>query len=77
MPPQNGRSGGLTRIYARIHARIHCVATPDAGDLNIHDELEQIDIDNFIATLAEGAISIASREQQRGDNEGSRVREGL
>ena len=73
MPPQNGRSAGLTRI----HARIHCVATPDAGDLNIHDELEQIDIDNFIATLAEVAISIASREQQRGDNEGSRVREGL
>jgi hypothetical protein len=77
VPPQNGRSGGLTRIHARIHARIHWVATPDAGDLNIHDELEQIDIDNFIATLAEVAISIASREQQRGDNEGSRVREGL
>ena len=54
-----------------IHARIHCAATPDITDLDGHDELERIDIDNFVSTLAEVASSVARREQEGGDLEGS------
>ena len=66
VPPQKRPPEGLTCI----HPRIHCVATPDTGDLNSYDELDCIDIDYLISTLAEVAISIARREQRRGDHEG-------
>ena len=65
-PDESGGENGLTPI----HGRIHCVATPDDDHSNGHDELERIDIDNFLSTLAEIAISVARREQQCGDHEG-------
>jgi hypothetical protein len=56
VPPQNDRSEGLTCI----HARIHCVATPDTGEE--HSEADLIIINNFLNTLAEIALAVASRE---------------
>ena len=53
-PPPNG----LTSIPARIH----CVATQD--QVGPENEIEQMAIDNFLQTLGEIAISIASREHE-------------
>ena len=63
---RNGTRDGLTPI----HPRIHYPATPDTDDQEGHDELDRIDINNFLSTLAEVAISVARREQQRGNHEG-------
>ena len=73
VPPQKRPPEELTCI----HAGIHYTATPDTGDLNSYDELDRIDIDNLISTLAEVAISIARREQQCGDHESSSLHKGL
>ena len=56
-PDPSGGQPGLTSI----HRRIHCAATPATDELNGHDELERIDIDNFLSTLAEVAVSVAQR----------------
>ena len=72
MPPRKRPPEGLTSI----HASIHCAATPDAGDLNGNDELDRIDIDNFLCTLAEIVGSVAQREQQCGEHEGSSLHKG-
>ena len=70
--PQKRPSEGLTSI----HRRIHCTATPDTGDLEGHEELDHIDIDNLINTLAEVAISVARREQQSGGHESGSLHQG-
>ncbi len=45
-----------------IHAGIHCSATTDSvGAVN---ELDEIAINNFLDTLAEVALAIASRKQR-------------
>ena len=46
---------GLTRI----HARIHCAATPDTGEE--YSELDLMAIDNFIDELANITVSIIRR----------------
>ena len=69
---RNGRQKGLTPI----HGRIHWPATPDTDEVNGHDELERIDIDNFLSTLAEIAAAIARREQQDNDHESGSVHQG-
>ena len=51
--PQNG--------LTPIHMRIHCAATPDTVDGG--NELDQIDIDHFLDTLAEVAMAIVRRRQ--------------
>ena len=63
--PANDDRNALTCI----HGRIHCVAIRDTGDINRHDELDHIDIENFITTLAEVVVSIARREGGGGDHE--------
>ena len=68
--PQDRRPEGLTCIPLRIH----CPATPDAPE--DVDELDRIDIDNFLSTLAEVAFAVARREQQPGDHEGRGLRTG-
>ena len=68
--PQKPHSEGLTSI----HTRIHCATTPDTSGKA--DELDSIDIDNLINTLAEVAISVARREQQRGDHESGSLHPG-
>ena len=50
---------GLTRI----HARIHCVATPDWGEHS--SESEEIMLDAFIETLADVAMAVAVRRLAR------------
>jgi hypothetical protein len=51
VPPQ-----GLTRIRPGIH----CSATTDTGgELN---ELEQLQVNHFLQTLAEIALAVASRQ---------------
>ncbi len=69
--PQKRPINGLTPI----HGRIHCVATPDTGDLSRYDELDRIDIENFLTTLAEVATAIVRREQQE-DHESSSIHQG-
>ena len=59
-----------------IHTRIHCAATQDTTETNGHDELERIDIDNFLSTLAQVATAIARREQQLNDNESRSIHPG-
>ena len=70
--PQNDSPNGLTCI----HPRIHCTATPDSDEVNDHDELERIDIDNFLSTLAEVAAAVARRERQSKDHESGCVHQG-
>ena len=53
---ENDSPEGLTCI----HGRIHCAATPDTDELDL-SETDQVIIDNFLDTLAEIAISVASR----------------
>jgi hypothetical protein len=52
----NAQPEGLTRIRPRIH----CSATTDTGEEL--DELEQMQIDHFLNTLAEIALAVASRQ---------------
>ena len=54
----NGDSQGLTCI----HGRIHCGATPDT-DAPDYTEAERVMVDNFIKTLAEVAVSAATRKR--------------
>ena len=56
-PGESGLENGLTPI----HQRIHCAATNGAPDTD--DELDQIDIDNLLKTLAEVALAIARRKR--------------
>ena len=56
--PEIGPEGRLTCIYQGIH----CVATPDTT--GGEDELYQIQIDNFLNTLAEVALAVARRREQ-------------
>ena len=51
------------KALTSIHTRIHCVATQDTSDGV--DELDRIEIDNFLDTLAEIAMAIAKRKEQR------------
>ena len=44
-----------------IHARIHCAATQDT-DAPQYTETERVIIDNFLNTLAEVAIAVATRK---------------
>ena len=67
--PIRGRNGTHDGLIP-IHPRIHYTATPDTDDREGDDELDRIDIENFLSILAEVAISVARREQQRGDHEG-------
>ena len=57
MPPQNGRIEGLTSI----HPRIHWPATTDTAAPE-YTEIERVIIDNFLNTLAEVAIAVATRK---------------
>ena len=51
-PPQ-----GLTGV----HARIHCAATPDTTE-DGYSETDIIIVNNFLNTLAEIALAVASRQ---------------
>ena len=60
-------ANGLTPI----HRRIHCAATTEGGGFNDeYDELEQIQVDHFLHTLAKIAMAVAARQAGSG-------REGL
>ncbi len=53
-----------------IHSRIHCAATTEGGDFNDeYDELEQIQVDHFLHTLAKLAIAVATRQVGTGGAE--------
>ena len=65
LKPRNAPPNGLTCIPQRIH----CVATTDT--LEEADELDRIDIDNFLSTLAEVATAVVRREQQADHESGS------
>lgn len=58
--PQKPRSEGLTSI----HRRIHCAATEDATE-GRYSETDRIIIENFLNTLAEIAVAVASRKERQ------------
>jgi hypothetical protein len=55
--PESGPPNGLTCI----HTRIHCAATHDTTS----DEIKQLQVEAFLKTLAEIAMSIARRQLNR------------
>ena len=59
LPEKSDPLNGLTSI----HGPIHCAATPDAE--SSESEQEQIDVDNFLSTLAQIALAVAAREQAK------------
>jgi hypothetical protein len=62
---ESGRANGLTSIPPRIH----CSVTTDG--VGGRDEIDEIVVDNFLDTLAEVALAIASRKaaQDQGGGE--------
>ncbi len=60
MKGDNDASNGLT---PRIQASIHWPPTADSGQTPEPTEKDMIDIQNFIDTLAEVALSVARREK--------------
>jgi hypothetical protein len=56
---ESGGKNGLTPIPHRIH----CPATTDW--VGGKDELEQMQVDHFLDTLAEVALAVASRRRAR------------
>ena len=68
--PKNGinasteASNGLTCI----HASIHCPATQDQCEAE-YDELDRIAIDKFLDTIAQIAISVATRRTAENQQE--------
>ena len=59
-PEKNGLTG--------IPQRIHCTATEDSGGSEV-DELDRIDIENFLDVLAQVALSVAARRASKGQGE--------
>lgn len=57
---------GLTGIPERIH----CTATRDSGGSEV-DELDRIDIENFLDAFAQVALSVAARRASKGQDEDS------
>ena len=47
-----------------IHRRIHCSATQNTDG---YDELDKIEIDNFLDTLVEIAMDIARRKEENSE----------
>ena len=64
--PETAEKDGLTGIPERIH----CTATEDSGGSEI-DELDRIDIENFLDALAGVALSVAARRASKGQSEDS------
>ncbi len=59
-------ANGLTPI----HRRIHCAATTEGGDFNDeYDELDHIQVEHFLQTLARIALSVAVRQAGTGGAE--------
>ena len=64
MPDEEQQSwpGAPVQALTCIRECIHCVATQDTeGD----DELDRIEIDNFLGTLAEIAMAITRRKEEK------------
>ena len=59
---QDNSECGSCKGLTCIHRRIHCAATQ--GTTNGDNELEKIQIDYFVSTLAEVALAIARRKDQ-------------
>ena len=68
--PNDCRSNGNVNALTCIRGCIHCATTTEADGLNGHDQIERVDIENFLSTIADVAVSVVRREQQREDNEG-------
>jgi len=64
MPDEEQQTQPETKEKALTSIRecIHCVATQDTEG---EDELDRIEIDNFLGTLAEIAMAIARRKEEK------------
>ena len=61
---ETASSTGLTCI----HDRIQCCVTPDT-DAPEYTEVERVIVDNFLNTLAEIALAVATRNTKRQDDQ--------
>ena len=69
MDQQDGESVPANELTP-IHRRIHCAATTDSGDFNDeYDELDHIQVEHFLQTLARIALSVAVRQAGTGGAE--------
>ena len=64
--PETQKKDGLTGIPRRIH----CTATDESGGSE-NDELDRIDIENFLDAFAQVALSVATRRASKGQGEDS------
>ena len=57
------------KALTSIPRRIHCAATeePEPNE-NLVDELDEIEINDFIITLAEVALAVAARRDSEGQS---------
>ena len=67
--PEFDRKSGPDVELTTIPFRIHCPATTESGG---SDELERIQIDHFLQTLADIALAVAARRSAR-DRTGGEV----
>ena len=56
-PNKSDLGNGLTPI----HPRIHCAATKDSGGDDQNDDLERLQVEHFLNTLAQIALAVAAR----------------
>ena len=60
--PKHNRGSGEAKGLTPIHGRIHCAATTEGGGAHEElDEIDQIQINNFVETLARVALAVATR----------------
>ena len=65
MPGRKKQRPTGAKALTSIDEPIHCTATPDQTEER--EELDEIDINNFINTLAEVAMSVAVRLANKQD----------
>jgi hypothetical protein len=58
--PSNSKGSGGQKGLTPIPSRIHCPATTER--VGGRDEIDEITVDNFLDTLAQVALAIASRK---------------
>ncbi len=59
---------GSSEALTSIHMRIHCATTQSDFNEEQLTEMDRLDIDHFLSTLAEVALAVARRQEGMGDS---------
>ena len=68
MPRREKQQSAGEEALTCIHQGIHCAATDEPEPDTDSRELENLDIQNFVHTLAEIAMAVATRRLSREDD---------